>query len=101
LAPGFHNGARKCDYWLSQEVPKILNSHAYKDNGALFITWDEGTDFTDGPMGMIVLSPLARGGGYSKRNSLHPQFDFADQCRRFLPPAFYRDAQTRKIRGTL
>jgi len=34
-----------------RKVPKILNSHAYKDNGALFITWDEGTDFTDGPMG--------------------------------------------------
>jgi len=29
------------DTWLSTEVPKILASQAYKDNGALFITWDE------------------------------------------------------------
>jgi hypothetical protein len=52
------------DHWLSTEVPKILNSAAYKNGGALFITWDEseGGDF---PIGMIVLSPNGKGGGYS------------------------------------
>jgi hypothetical protein len=52
------------DTWLSQEVPKILASTAYTQGGALFITWDEseGGDF---PIGMIVLSPLAKGHGYS------------------------------------
>jgi hypothetical protein len=49
------------DAWLASEIPRILNSAAYKNNGAIFITWDEGSD---GPIGMIVLSPLARGGGY-------------------------------------
>jgi len=52
------------DLWLSREVPNILASDAYNNNGALFITWDEGTGLSDGPIGMIVLSPLAIGGGY-------------------------------------
>lgn len=44
------------DTWLSTEVPKILASQAYQNNGVLLITWDEseGGDF---PIGMIVLSP--------------------------------------------
>ena len=29
----------------------------------VFITWDEG-NFSDGPIGMIVLSPFAKGNGY-------------------------------------
>jgi len=27
---------------LGQTLPVILNSRAYRDNGAVFITWDEG-----------------------------------------------------------
>jgi phospholipase C len=52
------------DTWLSTEVPKILASSAYRNNGALFITWDEAVT-GDGPIGMIVLSPKAKGGGYA------------------------------------
>ncbi len=52
------------DTWLSTEVPKILASQAYLNNGALFITWDEGAS-GDGPIGMIVLSPKAKGRGYA------------------------------------
>lgn len=52
------------DAWLSTEVPKIQASAAYKNGGAIFITWDEG-EGDDGPIGMIVLSPLAKSGGYS------------------------------------
>ena len=48
------------DTWLSREVPKILASKAYQEGGALFIMWDEGDDGTDGPIGMIVLSPFAK-----------------------------------------
>ena len=55
------------DTWLSQNVPNILNSAAYQNNGLLIITWDEAAN-GDGPIGMIVLSPLAKGGGY--HNSL-------------------------------
>jgi len=56
------------DAWLSTEVPKILASQAYANNGALFILWDEGGT-GDGPIGMIVLSPKAKGGGY--QNAIH------------------------------
>ena len=60
---------RNGDNWLAGVVPKILASPVFRNNGALFITWDEGTGSTlQGPIGMIVLSPLARGGGYAGTN---------------------------------
>ncbi len=49
-------------------MPKILASQAYANNGVLLITWDEAEN-SDGPIGMIVLSPKAKGGGY--QNSIH------------------------------
>lgn len=63
------NPVRQTDNWLAAQVPQITNSAAYKNGGALFITWDEGASSSDGPIGMIVLSPLARGGGYF--NNIH------------------------------
>jgi hypothetical protein len=62
------NSVRQVDDWLAGEVPIILNSAAYANNGALFITWDE-SETSDGPIGMILISPLARGGGYA--NSIY------------------------------
>ncbi|MDQ6622215.1 MAG: alkaline phosphatase family protein [Verrucomicrobiota bacterium] len=56
------------DTWLAQNVPMILNSSAYQNNGLVLITWDEGVG-GDGPIGLIALSPLAKGGGY--HNSVH------------------------------
>ncbi len=56
------------DAWLSIAVPPILSSKAYQDGGVLLITWDEADD-GDGPIGLIVLSPDAKGGGYS--NTIH------------------------------
>ncbi len=56
------------DNWLAQNLPAILSSQAYKSGGIVFITWDEG-EGGDGPIGMIVLSPDAKGGGYS--NTIH------------------------------
>ena len=56
------------DTWLSEQVPMILASSAYQQGGVLFITWDEADD-DDQPIGMIVLSPLAKGDGYT--NSIH------------------------------
>jgi hypothetical protein len=53
------------DTWLSNEIPKIMSSAAYKNGGAIFITWDEGENDSDGPIGMIVVSPFAKGGGYA------------------------------------
>src|SRR5262249_45233056 len=65
----------RSDTWLKQNVPLILESNEYKRGGALFIIWDEAEDsgkFSDGPIGMFILSPFAKGGGrraYS--NSIH------------------------------
>jgi hypothetical protein len=59
-----NNPVRQTDDWLASEVPKIISSAAYSNNGAIFITWDEGEGGSDGPVGMILLSPLARGGSY-------------------------------------
>lgn len=65
ITPNLCNDMHDCgipagDRWLSQTLPLILSSRAYRDNGAIFITWDEGAHGSDGPIGMIVLSPLAK-----------------------------------------
>ena len=49
------------DAWLAKVVPQIMASAAYKDGGAIFVTWDESTG-GDFPIGMIVLSPNAKAG---------------------------------------
>jgi hypothetical protein len=61
--PGY-NSTRQGDDWLAREAPKILNSAAYQNGGALFIIWDEDESHGDFPIGLILLSPMARGGGY-------------------------------------
>ena len=62
------------DRWLSLQVPAILNSAAFTNGGVLFIAWDEGstggaTGESDGPLGLIVLSPQAKGKGFV--NTVH------------------------------
>ena len=57
------------DLWLSSEIPMIQSSIAFQNNGVILITWDEGEGGVDGPIGAIVLSPLAKPGGYS--NTIH------------------------------
>ena len=52
------------DAWLAQVIPQIMNSAAYQNGGVIFITWDENEDDAS-PIGLIVLSPFARGNGYS------------------------------------
>lgn len=59
---------RQTDNWLAANVPAILSSTAYQSGGAIFITWDEG-EGSYAPIGLIVISPYAKGGGYS--NSIH------------------------------
>lgn len=66
-----NNKVKQGDDWLAEWVPKIQASAAYKDGGALFITWDEAESHlpdcaaANCPIGMFVLSPAAKGGGYS------------------------------------
>jgi hypothetical protein len=60
---GTGDAIKQGDDWLKVQIPMIMASNAYKNDGAIFITWDEseGGEF---PIGMIVLSPLAKGNGY-------------------------------------
>jgi phospholipase C len=58
------------DDWLAAQVPAILSSQAFLHGGVLFIVWDEGDEgligsASDGPIGMLVLSPQGKSGGYS------------------------------------
>ena len=52
---------RQGDDWLSRVVPMITASSQYRGNGTIIVTWDEG-ELSDGPIGMIVLSPHAKAG---------------------------------------
>jgi hypothetical protein len=69
------NNTLRSDTWLKQNVPLILESDEYKQRGALFIIWDEAEDsgdFSDGPIGMFLLSPFAKGGGETAySNNIH------------------------------
>ena len=67
-AAPLNNPVAQGDTWLQNNLPMILQSDAYLNNGLVLITWDEAAS-GDGPIGMIVLSPLAKGGGY--HNSIH------------------------------
>jgi hypothetical protein len=66
--PLLSNRVAQGDKWLSRVIPAIQRSHAYRNGGVIFITWDEASS-GDGPIGMIVLSPDAKGHGY--HNALH------------------------------
>jgi hypothetical protein len=57
------------DLWLATEIPKIMQSQSYANNGAILITWDESTlPAKQVPIGMILISPLAKFGGYTSTN---------------------------------
>jgi len=73
-----HNAIEQGDTWLANNLPMILMSSAYQNGGAVFVTWDEAAT-GDGPIGMIVLSPLAKGNGY--QNSIH--YDHGSTLRTF------------------
>jgi phosphatidylinositol-3-phosphatase len=66
LEHDMHNGSEAAaDTWLSQELPKIMASDAYRRGGVIFLTWDEGTFQKDDPP-FIVISPLAKPGFVSQ-----------------------------------
>ena len=70
---GSEGGLAASDAWLREQVPAILASPAYKEDGMLVITFDETEGQTTGPSGIpggtaggrvgaLVLSPLAKAG---------------------------------------
>jgi phosphatidylinositol-3-phosphatase len=77
------NNTLRGDTWLKQNVPVILQSDEYKQGGALFIIWDEGEDsgaFSDGPIGMFLLSPFAKGGGTTAYSN-HIHYDHSSTLK--------------------
>jgi hypothetical protein len=65
ITPGMCNDGHDCgvarsDRWLSQFVPQITSSTAWKQGGVLFIVWDEsGTE--NGRVALLVVAPRLRG----------------------------------------
>ncbi len=93
------------DDFLAGLVPTILASAAYQDHGALFILWDEGDESllgnaSDGPIGAIVLSPLAKGGGYSN-NINYTHSSTLRTIETIFGVPFLRDAATATDLGDL
>ncbi len=59
ISPGLCHDGHDCsssvaDEWLAQTVATILASNAWKDNGVLFITWDEGEDSANSVLTLVV-----------------------------------------------
>jgi len=56
---------KNSDTWLSNELPKILGSAAYQNNGIVFLTWDEGESSADyDHVPMIIISPKLKSAKY-------------------------------------
>jgi acid phosphatase len=75
ITPNMCNDGHNCpvsasDGWLKVWVPQILQSAAWKDDGVLFITFDEGEDgdgrcctyAEGGQIATLVISPLGKPG---------------------------------------
>ena len=65
------------DNFLSQIIPEIQSTNAYKNNGAIVIWWDEteNGDSSSFTIPEIVLSPLAKGNGYASSVALNHSSD--------------------------
>ena len=86
-ADGTGGGLGAVDDWLKDQVPAILSSPAYKQDGMLVITFDEAEGDSAGPskgdsgspaggaaggrVGALVLSPFATAGGSSDQPYNH------------------------------
>ena len=79
---GSPGGLERADAWLQEQVPAILDSPAFRQDGMLVITFDETEDKTSGPAGIpegtaggrvgaLVLSPSIKGGTTSDRMYNH------------------------------
>jgi hypothetical protein len=65
ITPGLCNDGHDCgiqtaDRWLSQLVPQITSSLAWRQDGVLFIAWDESSA-ADSRVALLVVTPSLRG----------------------------------------
>ncbi|WP_441412128.1 alkaline phosphatase family protein [Arthrobacter sp. 2MCAF14] len=79
---GQPGGLATADTWLKEQVPAILNSPAYRQDGLLVITFDEADGNATGPSGLpggtaggligaLVLSPFTSAGTSSSKMYNH------------------------------
>lgn len=62
------NPIKEGDVWLSETIPVIMGSTAYKNGGVIFIVWDESNYENgggNGPIPVLILSPYAKTNGYT------------------------------------
>ncbi len=65
LQHDMHDGTvAEGDAWLAAQVPRLFATDAYRNGGALFLLWDEGSNSGDDPP-FIVVSPRVKGGTVS------------------------------------
>jgi hypothetical protein len=97
-----NNLIRQGDEWLARWIPRIQASTAYKDGGAIFITWDEATTTkecpsADCPIGMFVLSPFAKGHGYESSIAYDHSSTLKSMQEIFEVKPFMRAASGREV----
>ena len=112
ITPNICNDMHDCstaigDSWLKLWVPRILASAAWKQNGALFITWDEGVDNNGcckyaggGQVATLVISPLVKAGARSATPYDHYSL-LRTVCAAWglTPPGHANDPATAPITG--
>ena len=59
ITPGLCSDGHDCptstaDAWLAKTVPMILATDAWKGNGVLFLTWDEGEDSSNSVLTIVI-----------------------------------------------
>ena len=59
------------DGWLSQVVPQITSSAAWKKDGVLFVTWDEDDGRADNRVLTLVITP---GAGHKTSNRMYTHY---------------------------
>ncbi len=71
ITPGLCHDGHDCstataDRWLSQTVPLILAADAWKNNGLLLITWDEGEDSANHVLTLVIQpNPVERASAHA------------------------------------
>ena len=71
ITPGLCHDGHDCstataDQWLAQTVPQILATDAWKTNGLLLITWDEGDDSANHVLTLAIQSnPIERASAHA------------------------------------
>ncbi|RKR13688.1 alkaline phosphatase family protein [Arthrobacter oryzae] len=109
---GSPGGLTSADAWLRQQVPTILDSPAYKQDGMLVITFDESEGGTTGPdgllpggtaggkVGALVLSPFTKAGTTSNTPYNHYSLLASIEDTFSLPRLGYAGAPNLKPFGT-